>query len=94
MDGAGFLFVCLKEKRSKFPRFYFVGDDDLLEILGRSTDPRVIQTHLKKLFSGINNVEFDEKCKYIVAMKSLDGEVVDLHEKVISFFYFLFDYYS
>ena len=26
----------LEEKRSMFPRFYFVGDDDLLEVRGRS----------------------------------------------------------
>uniref|UniRef100_A0A1I7WK50 DHC_N2 domain-containing protein n=1 Tax=Heterorhabditis bacteriophora TaxID=37862 RepID=A0A1I7WK50_HETBA len=38
------------EKRSAFPRFYFLGDDDLLEILGQSTNPAVIQAHLKKLF--------------------------------------------
>ncbi|RXG65512.1 Dynein heavy chain 2, axonemal, partial [Armadillidium vulgare] len=31
------------EKRSSFPRFYFIGDDDLLEILGQSTNPEVIQ---------------------------------------------------
>lgn len=40
----------LEEKRSIFPRFYFIGDDDLLEILGQSTNPNVIQAHLKKLF--------------------------------------------
>lgn len=35
-----------------FPRFYFLGDDDLLEVLGQSTSPSVIQSHLKKLFAG------------------------------------------
>ena len=33
----------LEQKRSKFPRFYFIGDDDLLEILGQSQNPTVIQ---------------------------------------------------
>ena len=36
----------LEEKRSNFPRFYFIGDDDLLEILGQSTNPTVIQVHV------------------------------------------------
>ncbi|KAA6398983.1 MAG: putative dynein heavy chain, partial [Streblomastix strix] len=40
----------LEEKRDKFPRFYFIGDDDLLEILGQAQTPSVIQAHLKKLF--------------------------------------------
>ncbi|XP_053400577.1 cytoplasmic dynein 2 heavy chain 1-like [Mercenaria mercenaria] len=72
----------LEEKRSLFPRFYFIGDDDLLEILGQSTNPNVIQTHLKKLFAGIHSVNFDDNCKHIVAMKSLQGEVVPLKRKV------------
>ena len=46
------MFLIFKEKRSAFPRFYFIGDDDLLEILGQSTNPSVIQSHLKKLFAG------------------------------------------
>lgn len=65
-----------------FPRFYFIGDDDLLEILGQSTNPTVIQSHLKKLFAGIHSVEFDGDNQHIMAMKSLDGEVVLLKHKV------------
>jgi len=33
----------LEEKRSSFPRFYFIGDDDLLQILGQATKPAIIQ---------------------------------------------------
>ncbi|XP_078258653.1 cytoplasmic dynein 2 heavy chain 1 isoform X2 [Rhinoraja longicauda] len=72
----------LEEKRSAFPRFYFIGDDDLLEILGQSTNPSIIQTHLRKLFAGINSVDFDEGFQHIIAMKSLDGEVVPLKRKI------------
>ncbi|XP_058489722.1 dynein cytoplasmic 2 heavy chain 1 isoform X1 [Solea solea] len=68
----------LEEKRSAFPRFYFIGDDDLLEILGQATNPTVIQSHLKKLFAGIHSVEFDEQCQNIIAMCSLEGETVSL----------------
>ncbi|MXQ96699.1 hypothetical protein E5288_WYG013272 [Bos mutus] len=73
----------LEEKRSAFPRFYFIGDDDLLEILGQSTNPSVIQSHLKKLFAGIHSVCFDEELKHITAMKSLEGEVVPFKNKVL-----------
>ncbi|XP_013869519.1 cytoplasmic dynein 2 heavy chain 1 [Austrofundulus limnaeus] len=72
----------LEEKRSAFPRFYFIGDDDLLEILGQATNPSVIQSHLKKLFAGIHSVVFDEQCQNIVAMCSLEGEVVQLRNSV------------
>jgi len=72
----------LEKKRSGFPRFYFIGDDDLLEILGQSTKPTVIQAHLKKLFAGIHNVDFDENNQFILSMKSIEGEVVPLKTKV------------
>jgi hypothetical protein len=37
-------------------RFYFLGDDDLLEVLGQGASLSVIQPHLKKLFAGIHRV--------------------------------------
>lgn len=77
-----FTITLLQEKRSIFPRFYFIGDDDLLEILGQATNPTVIQTHLKKLFAGIHSVQFDQNCSHIMAMKSLEGEVVPLKEPI------------
>ncbi|XP_059389922.1 dynein cytoplasmic 2 heavy chain 1 isoform X3 [Carassius carassius] len=72
----------LEEKRSAFPRFYFIGDDDLLEILGQATNPTVIHTHLKKLFAGISSVEFDPSFQSITAMKSQEGETVPLQNTV------------
>uniref|UniRef100_A0A3Q1J7D9 Cytoplasmic dynein 2 heavy chain 1 n=1 Tax=Anabas testudineus TaxID=64144 RepID=A0A3Q1J7D9_ANATE len=72
----------LEEKRSAFPRFYFIGDDDLLEILGQATNPTVIQSHLKKLFAGIHSVVFDDQCQHIVAMCSLEGEIVPLRNLI------------
>ncbi|KAL4105900.1 hypothetical protein PRIC1_003955 [Phytophthora ramorum] len=72
----------LEEKRSRMPRFYFIGDEDLLEILGQSQNPAVIQSHLKKLYQGVYRVEFSEKQDQIVAMLSAAGERVELHTPV------------
>nr|CDJ93573.1 Dynein heavy chain and ATPase associated with various cellular activities domain containing protein [Haemonchus contortus] len=72
----------LEEKRSAFPRFYFLGDDDLLEILGQSTNATVIQSHLKKLFQGIDKVVFGANNETISAMLSVQGEHVPLSRPV------------
>ncbi|CAD5207663.1 unnamed protein product [Bursaphelenchus okinawaensis] len=68
----------LEVKRVAFPRFYFLGDDDLLEILGQSTNPNVIQNHLKKLFQGIERVVFDNDKKTIRGIISPENETVSL----------------
>uniref|UniRef100_A0A915PL62 Cytoplasmic dynein 2 heavy chain 1 n=1 Tax=Setaria digitata TaxID=48799 RepID=A0A915PL62_9BILA len=72
----------LEEKRNAFPRFYFLGDDDLLELLGQLMNTTVIQTHLKKLFQGINKVIFGDDGETIIAMVSSDGEIVQLSKAV------------
>eukprot|EP00698_Gefionella_okellyi_P019038 TRINITY_DN5781_c1_g2_i1.p1 TRINITY_DN5781_c1_g2~~TRINITY_DN5781_c1_g2_i1.p1 ORF type:complete len:3148 (-),score=914.00 TRINITY_DN5781_c1_g2_i1:20-9082(-) len=72
----------LEEKRAKFPRFYFIGDDDLLEILGQAQNPAVIRSHLKKLFQGIHDVSFSRDNKQILSMRSVEGEEVPLSKPV------------
>jgi dynein heavy chain 2 len=60
------------------PRFYFIGDDDLLEILGQAKNPAVIQSHLKKLFQGINKVKLNNDNTKILSIISSANEAVDL----------------
>jgi dynein heavy chain 2 len=72
----------LEAKRSSMPRFYFIGDDDLLEILGQAKNPLIIQSHLKKLFQGINKVQFNKDNTAITAMVSSANEVVKLETPV------------
>ncbi|CAG9816206.1 unnamed protein product [Phaedon cochleariae] len=73
----------LESKRLCFPRFFFISDPVLLEILGQSSDPTSIQPHLPSLFDAVFKVDFDEKkTDVIVAMNSDLGEKVPFEKGV------------
>ncbi|KAK4543545.1 hypothetical protein LTR36_005440 [Oleoguttula mirabilis] len=63
----------LEKERVAFPRFYFVGDEDLLEIIGNSNDTARIAKHLRKMFAGISGLVMDEEAN-ILGLTSKESE--------------------
>lgn len=65
------LEIYLESKRQLFPRFYFISNDDLLEILGNSKKPQLIQVHLKKLFDNVNKIRIDKVSPYLCILNKI-----------------------
>ncbi|XP_038213294.1 cytoplasmic dynein 2 heavy chain 1 [Zerene cesonia] len=77
----------IDEKRTIFPRLYFLSDDDLLELLGQARSgtagrESVLQTHLKKLFPGITGVRLGPGGLSITTLCSHFDETFQLNHPV------------
>jgi len=60
----------MEKKRSEFPRFYFLSDDELLDILANSDKvSEVIMLHLKTLFDNLVFLDIN------------DGEIFKMHSR-------------
>ena len=73
----------LEKQRNDMSRFYFLGDDDLLEIIGNASEPGKVLPHLGKMFASIatcSSVPCEEEgvLTKFDAMISKDGEKVPL----------------
>lgn len=59
-----------------FFRFYFVGDEDLLEIIGNTKNIARLQKHFKKMFAGVSSILLNEDNSIITGIASREGEEV------------------
>lgn len=79
----------LEGQRSDFSRFYFLGDDDLLEIIGNAGEPGKVLGHVGKMFAGMasariasNTPASEDLIARLDAMVSKDGEIVPLSKPI------------
>jgi dynein heavy chain len=74
----------LETKRMAFPRFYFLSNDELLEIMSQTRDPHAVQPHMSKCFDAIKRIKFGEgrQSHDILGFSDPSGENVPLADSV------------
>jgi dynein heavy chain len=75
----------LESKKKSFPRFYFVANQALLDILSNGNKPKVVAQYLGDCFDGIKTLNFEksEDGKIASGLYSKDSEYVPFHDDIV-----------
>ncbi|KAL8445805.1 hypothetical protein Emed_005361 [Eimeria media] len=65
-------------KRSAFPRFYFLSNEELLKVISKAKQPAVLQESLRKCFGGLHGVTLAANGTTIEGVYSSNGETIGL----------------
>lgn len=81
------LFDFMATKRAAFPRFHFVSQNDLLDILSNGNNPSKIMVHMPKIFQAIETLELKDaggnnKPKAVGMHASVGKEYVDFSDSL------------
>lgn len=71
----------LERKRLYFPRFFFLSNNEMLQILSETKNPQNVQPFLCKCFDGINRLQIDANGN-INAMLSTMKEKINFMQKI------------
>lgn len=71
----------IEKKKGDFPRFYFISNEDLIEIISQTKDLNKIKDSLKKIFENIHYIDLKDE-KLIIRMLSNLKEAVALKDQV------------
>ncbi|SCU87646.1 LADA_0E05314g1_1 [Lachancea dasiensis] len=70
----------LERQREQFPRLYFLGNEDLLQLLGAVKDLPQASVHLSKLFNGVARLVHTNNI--IQGLESPEGELLSLQPAI------------
>ncbi|CAE7655322.1 Dnah1 [Symbiodinium pilosum] len=73
----------LATKCAAFARFYFLSNDELLEILSQTKDPLRVQPFLSKVFEAMKKLTFTDQL-VATQMHSKEGEIIDFVNPVVT----------
>lgn len=76
----------LGTKRAAFPRFYFLADEELIQILSQTRNAQAVQPHLEKCFDAMKRVQFtqEKESKEILGMESPEKEYIPFTSSVFA----------
>lgn len=72
----------LEKKRIFFARFFFLSNDEILEILSETKDPKRVQPHLKKCFEGVCPLSI-LSCLLVCGVRMKQKCIIEIHRSKI-----------